>query len=140
MGESRERDSPPVDIYGPEGLRMWLRVAIRYSVSRIVPPYRVHEICHVPVAPEWDMNRRTGRFYYRGTKKDNNRNNNNSNNGRQPPSQQQRWVAKGLTGEDDKSWISIAPTISLEPSSLYGEIEGGRYVTSSLLRFVQHVA
>jgi hypothetical protein len=44
MGTDRDKDDPPIDIYGPEGLRMWLRVAIRYSVSRIVPPYRVHEL------------------------------------------------------------------------------------------------
>ena len=50
MGQDRDRDSsPPVDIYGPEGLRMWLRVAIRYSVSRIVPNYRVHELKDVGV-------------------------------------------------------------------------------------------
>ena len=35
MGTDRDRDAPPIEIYGPEGLRMWLRVAIRYSVSRI---------------------------------------------------------------------------------------------------------
>lgn len=128
MGESRERDAPPVEIYGPEGLRMWLRVAIRYSVSRIVPPYRVHEICHVPVAPEWDMNRRTGRFFHRGNRNMYVNNNYQSNNGRQ--TQQQRWTAKGLAGEDDKSWITIAPTILLKPSSIYGEIDGGRCVTS----------
>lgn len=33
---------------------MWLRVAIRYSVSRVVPPYRVHELMDVPMAPEWE--------------------------------------------------------------------------------------
>ena len=44
MGTDRDREAPPIEIYGPEGLRMWLRVAIRYSVSRIVPPYRVHEL------------------------------------------------------------------------------------------------
>lgn len=44
MGTDRDSNDPPIDIYGPEGLRMWLRVAIRYSVSRVVPPYRVHEL------------------------------------------------------------------------------------------------
>ena len=53
MGQDYNRDgtAPAIDIYGPEGLRMWLRVAIRYSVSRIVPPYRVHELMDVPMAP-----------------------------------------------------------------------------------------
>ena len=47
MGQDRDRNAPPLEIYGPEGLRMWLRVAIRYSVSRIVPPYRVNEIMDI---------------------------------------------------------------------------------------------
>ena len=69
MGTDRNHDSPPVDIYGPEGLRMWLRVSIRYSVSRVVPPYRVHELMDVPMAPEWrEGHRRNGRFYYQWKK------------------------------------------------------------------------
>ena len=55
MGQDRSQDSSPVDIYGPEGLRMWLRVAIRYSVSRIVPNYRVHELKDIPMAPELSL-------------------------------------------------------------------------------------
>lgn len=49
MGQDRDRNGPPLEIYGPEGLRMWLRTCIRYSVSRIVPPYRVHEIMDIPM-------------------------------------------------------------------------------------------
>ena len=67
MGQDRDKNTcPPVDIYGPEGLRMWLRVAIRYSVSRIVPNYRVHELKDIPMAPEWKFNHRAGRYTYRG--------------------------------------------------------------------------
>jgi ribonuclease Z len=108
MGQNRERSSPPVEIYGPEGLRMWLRVAIRYSCSRIVPPYRVHEIMDVPMAPEWDYSPRTRRFFYKGRGK--------------------TWTPKGLAGEDSTSWISQANMMQLEPSPLYGEIEGGRSI------------
>ena len=109
MGQDRDRETaPPVEIYGPEGLRMWLRVAIRYSVSRIVPPYRVHEIMHVPMAPEWEFSGRARRFYYRGRK-----------NARP-------WGQQGLAGEDPTNWISQANQMHLEPSPLYGEIEGGR--------------
>eukprot|EP00523_Entomoneis_sp_CCMP467_P000091 CAMPEP_0168754586 /NCGR_PEP_ID=MMETSP0724-20121128/19583_1 /TAXON_ID=265536 /ORGANISM="Amphiprora sp., Strain CCMP467" /LENGTH=605 /DNA_ID=CAMNT_0008803081 /DNA_START=295 /DNA_END=2115 /DNA_ORIENTATION=+ len=110
MGQDRDRDSPPVEIYGPEGLRMWLRVAIRYSVSRIVPPYRVHEIMDVPMAPEWEAAPRARRFFYRG----------------RPRNGQGQWGSKGLAGEDPISWISQANLFPLEPSPLYGEIEGGR--------------
>ena len=65
MGQDRDRNSPPVDIYGPEGLRLWLRTAIRYSVSRIVPPYRVHELMDIPMAPEWrQSDHNKGRYFY----------------------------------------------------------------------------
>lgn len=112
MGQDRDRDtSPPVEIYGPEGLRMWLRVAIRYSVSRIVPNYRVHELKDIPMAPEWELNQRVNRYFYRGF--------NDRNKSRQ-------WGYKGLAGEDPVAWISRADTMNLEPSKLYGEIGGGR--------------
>jgi len=88
---------------------MWLRVAIRYSVSRIVPPYRVHEIMEVPMAPEWELNSRTKRYFYKGLK-----------------GRSRQWGNKGLSGEDPTNWISQANSLPLQPSSLYGEIEGGR--------------
>lgn len=121
MGTDRDRDSPPVDIYGPEGLRMWLRVAIRYSVSRVVPPYRVHELMDVPMAPEWEEgHRRNGRFYFQLRKdRDNGREGNTNGGGR-------RWGMQGLAGGDPVSWISRAPMINLEPSKDFGEMEGGR--------------
>jgi len=109
MGQDRDRDAAPVDIYGPEGLRMYLRAAIRYSVSRIVPHYRVHEIMDVPMAPEWEKNKRTHKYYYRNEKQ-----------------RGESWGTKGLSGEDPTSWITRATDIQLEPSPQYGEIEGGR--------------
>lgn len=112
MGQDRDRDSPPVDIYGPEGLRMWLRITIRYSVSRIVPPYRVHEIMDVPMAPEWEFAPRSRRYFYRGNKPQEGGDN--------------RWTKKGLAGEDAVGWVTLANSLDLEPSPLYGEIDGGR--------------
>jgi ribonuclease Z len=115
MGQDRDREtSPPVDIYGPEGLRMWLRVAIRYSVSRIVPPYRVHEIMDVPMAPEWEFNKRSRRYFYRGQRNVN--------------GDAARWGRKGLAGEDPTNWISQANMLNLEASPFYGELEGGRSI------------
>jgi ribonuclease Z len=115
MGTNRDRDSPPVDIYGPEGLRMWLRVAIRYSVSRIVPPYRVHELKDIPMAPEWDYHRGRAKFFYRGFQK-------------KHPSTL-KWGYQGLAGEDPNSWISRANMMALESSSQYGELNGGRDIS-----------
>ena len=112
MGTNRDRDSPPIDIYGPEGLRAWLRVAIRYSVSRIVPPYRVHELLDIPMAPEWEQARRNpGRFFLQLER---------------AGGKAGEWVGKGLAGDDPESWISRAPMINLKPSSQFGEIPGGR--------------
>mmetsp|Transcript_10468 Transcript_10468/g.20206 ORF Transcript_10468/g.20206 Transcript_10468/m.20206 type:complete len:879 (-) Transcript_10468:43-2679(-) len=124
MGTDRDRDAPPVDIYGPEGLRMWLRVAIRYSVSRVVPPYRVHELMDVPMAPEWEEGHlKNGRYYFQLSRdRDLIGNGGKGNNSK-------GWSGRGtrgLAGEDPASWISRAPMINLEPSKDFGEIEGGR--------------
>lgn len=120
MGQDRAVDSPVIDIYGPEGLRMWLRTAIRYSVSRIVPPYRVHEIYHVPMAPGWEFNTRIRRYFYKAPTSSNYKNNNSNN---------AKWnLTKGLAGEDPTNWISQASRLNLEPSTLYGEVEGGRNI------------
>lgn len=84
MGQDRDRNSPPVEIYGPEGLRMWLRTAIRYSVSRIIPPYRVHELMDIPMAPEWSQGKyKNGRYNFQPEK--------NRQNG--------TWGTQGLAGE-----------------------------------------
>ena len=40
--------SDPVEIYGPEGIRNYLRSVISLSYSRIVIPHRIHEIKDVP--------------------------------------------------------------------------------------------
>ncbi|EEC43983.1 predicted protein, partial [Phaeodactylum tricornutum CCAP 1055/1] len=55
MGQDRDREnSPPVEIYGPEGLRMWLRVAIRYSGGRNIYPQYDHPLC-ADGAPMWEI-------------------------------------------------------------------------------------
>jgi Metallo-beta-lactamase superfamily len=111
MGQDRDRHADSqtvVDIYGPEGLRKWLRIAIRYSVSRIVPPYRVHELYNVPMAPEWQFNARAAKYFYN------------------PKAKGKPWGNQGLAGEDPNSWITRSERIELEPSSQYGEVDGGR--------------
>lgn len=120
MGQDYDRggdDAPVVDIYGPRGLRMWLRVAIRYSVSRIVPPYRVHELMDVPMAPEWEFSTRARRFYHAPKQRQ-----------RQQQGEGRQWGHQGMAGQDPVSWISVADSMPLEPSSLYGEVSGGRSI------------
>jgi len=112
MGQHRDQDSPPIDIYGPEGLRMWLRSCIRYSVSRIVPPYRVHELMDIPMAPEWTQGKwKNGRYFNQMGRK---------------LQQGKAWEMQGLAGEDPVSWITRAPTLNLDKNSQFGEIPGGR--------------
>ena len=114
MGQDRDRNGPPLEIYGPEGLRTWLRTCVRYSMSRIVPPYRVHELMDIPMAPEWGQGRmRNGRYFYQGDSRNKNK-------------KQSVWGTQGLAGEDPISFISRAPMINLEPTSQFGEVEGGR--------------
>jgi ribonuclease Z len=126
MGTDRSKDDAPVEIYGPEGLRVWLRVAIRYSVSRVVPPYRVHELMDVPMAPEWmEGHRKNGRFYYqtggggRGgggadVRGEENGGGGGSGRGGGTDKKRTRWAMQGLAGSDPTSWISRAPMINLE--------------------------
>jgi len=89
---------------------MWLRIAIRYSVSRIVPPYRVHEIMDIPMAPEWLLSKTGGRFYYGGKQKQ----------------RDQTWGLKSSVGDDCISWINHSSDVDLEPSLHFGEVSGGR--------------
>lgn len=121
MGQDRDRSSPPIEIYGPEGLRQWLRVAIRYSVSRIVPNYIVHELKNVPMAPEWKevWNNRNGRrlFYY---------------DDRRGRMEKVRWgdSSNSNPNADRTSWISRCnnnnAAVILPPDQQFGEIGDGR--------------
>ena len=63
IGTQRSRDRKPIDIYGPEGTRVWLRNCIRYSTSRIAPPYVVHELIDIPLAPTWKSPAKGGGGY-----------------------------------------------------------------------------
>jgi ribonuclease Z len=47
IGAARSQEHPPLEIYGPERLRMFLRASLRLSYSRVLP-YVVHELVGVP--------------------------------------------------------------------------------------------
>lgn len=120
MGRDRRDPTEVVDIYGPEGVRLWIRTAIRYSVSRTVPKYRVHEICHVPMAPPYEWNPRRRRYIYRHA------DTTTSTAGQKQQPHQQQWTRKGLVGEDPVSWASRSKHINLEPNIMFGEVAGGQ--------------
>jgi ribonuclease Z len=48
IGNARTFDEQPIDIYGPAGLRLFLRTALALSRARAVPRYRVHELHDIP--------------------------------------------------------------------------------------------
>jgi len=120
MGQDRSRDGRPVEIYGPEGLRVFLRIAIRYSASRIVPNYVVHELKNIPMAPTWRhaagwYTHSRGKYvlgsqqFFENERKD-----------------EKYWGPRGLVGEDPSAWITASQSIELEMDSNFGEVGVGR--------------
>jgi hypothetical protein len=122
LGKDRPRDAPPLEIYGPEGLRMWLRVAIRYSVSRIVPNYVVHELKDIPMAPEW----RHAAGWYKNSNKGKFILSLSKNSQQEVEEPYMPWGPRGLAGEDPSAWISQSQTVNLQADQGYGELLGGR--------------
>ena len=55
IGRGRSKTSPPVQIYGPAGLRAYLRLALSFTGTRMLPPYVVHELheSSVQVGAPW---------------------------------------------------------------------------------------
>jgi ribonuclease Z len=37
-------DIEPIDIYGPEGIRDYIRAVLQLTYSRVAPPHRIHEL------------------------------------------------------------------------------------------------
>ena len=99
---------------------MWLRVAIRYSVSRIVPNYIVHELKNIPMAPEWrhaaGWHRNSRGKYILGSKQF----------VEAERSSEKFWGPRGLAGEDPAAWISQSQTVNLQADPNFGEIAEGR--------------
>jgi ribonuclease Z len=40
----KDYDVNPIDIYGPEGIRDYVRAILQLTYSRIAPPHRIHEL------------------------------------------------------------------------------------------------
>jgi len=48
IARGRDRDAPPMEIYGPAGLRAFLRVTLRFSGTAFLPRFVVHELHNIP--------------------------------------------------------------------------------------------
>jgi ribonuclease Z len=48
IGRSREPSAPPLEIYGPPGLRAFVERALAFSATRLQPRYVVHELLGMP--------------------------------------------------------------------------------------------
>ncbi len=113
-----DKESQIIDIYAPQGLRLWLRIAIRYSQSRICPKYRVHELMDVPMAPEWRQSK-FGRYFY------------------QKQSNKSDWrsaIIKTMrnTKSDFGNWINFCSEEEMDDflpaDQNFGEVPGGRQI------------
>ena len=49
IARGRDPDAPPVEIYGPQGLRAFARISLAFTGTRMLPPYVVHEIHGIPL-------------------------------------------------------------------------------------------
>lgn len=48
IGNARSADQPPLELYGPAGLRLFVRTALAISRARAIPRYVVHELHDIP--------------------------------------------------------------------------------------------
>jgi ribonuclease Z len=48
IARGRDADAPPVQIYGPHGLRAFVRVSLAFTGTRMLPPYVIHELHDIP--------------------------------------------------------------------------------------------
>lgn len=48
ISRGRAANAPPVEIYGPQGLRAFVRMSVGFTGTRMLPAYRVHELHGIP--------------------------------------------------------------------------------------------
>lgn len=56
IGRGRSPSAPPVQIYGPKGLRAYVKISLAFTGTRMLPAYSVHELHGIP-----DLRRPGGR-------------------------------------------------------------------------------
>ena len=50
-GQDRDKDDEPIEIFGPEGLRAYVRASLQLTQSRVAAPHVIHELQDVPHRP-----------------------------------------------------------------------------------------
>ena len=48
IARGRAQRAPPLELYGPSGLRAFVRASLSFTGTRMLPPYVVHEIRDIP--------------------------------------------------------------------------------------------
>ena len=49
IGQNRVKGDAPVEVFGPQGLRLYLRASLKLTHARVAAPYVVHELVGVPL-------------------------------------------------------------------------------------------
>jgi len=50
-GQDRDASDQPIEIFGPEGLRAYVRASLQLTQSRVAAPHVIHELVGVPSRP-----------------------------------------------------------------------------------------
>ena len=50
-GQDRDASDQPIEIFGPEGLRAYVRASLQLTQSRVAAPHVIHELVGVPQRP-----------------------------------------------------------------------------------------
>ena len=61
-GQDRDASDQPIEIFGPEGLRAYVRASLQLTQSRVAAPHVIHELVGVPQRPPPGFRARAASF------------------------------------------------------------------------------
>ena len=61
-GQDRDASDQPIEIFGPEGLRAYVRASLQLTQSRVAAPHVIHELVGVPSRPPPGFRARAASF------------------------------------------------------------------------------
>ena len=61
-GQDRDASDQPIEIFGPEGLRAYVRASLQLTQSRVAAPHVIHELVGVPNRPPPGFRARAASF------------------------------------------------------------------------------